>query len=349
MAKPLSDDESGESIEPSHLPRTAQVGTYVIAIPTLAEQPSPDLFAYLRVVRSYSWSIAAITAVCTAVAIALAFLLKPVYRAEVLLAPATEEQDESSRLASMVGSLGGLASIAGINVDTSSATHEAVATLGSYALTSAFIEDNNLLPILFADKWDAAKSAWESSDPKDVPTIWDGVKLFNEDIRVITEDSETGLITMSIEWTDRDQAVAWANELVRRTNDLTRRRAMEDADRSLTYLREELTRTSLVEMQQVLFQLVESQTNKRMLANVREQYAFKVIDPAVVPDEDDFVSPKRVILIAGGVLAGLFFGVLWAFLRSAALERAAAEERNLGAHAMLAHRRSAGGAGRVQA
>jgi uncharacterized protein involved in exopolysaccharide biosynthesis len=42
-----------------------------------------------------------------------------------------------------------------------------------------------------------------------------------------------------------------------------------------------------------------------MFARVRAQYAFKVIDPAYVPDADKYVRPKRLAMILIGALAGV--------------------------------------------
>ena len=50
----------------------------------------------------------------------------------------------------------------------------------------------------------------------------------------------------------------------------------------------------------------------RMLARARDQYSFRVIDPAVVPDADQFVAPNRALIIFLGALAGFLLGVVMA-------------------------------------
>jgi len=54
-----------------------------------------------------------------------------------------------------------------------------------------------------------------------------------------------------------------------------------------------------------------------MLANVRKEYAFKVIDPAVVADEGAYVWPKRFLLIWLGLIVGLSIGIFVALLLGA--------------------------------
>ena len=54
-----------------------------------------------------------------------------------------------------------------------------------------------------------------------------------------------------------------------------------------------------------------------MLANIREEYGFKVIDPAVVSDKDKFVRPRRILLTSLGLFVGLSIGIFIALLLGA--------------------------------
>ena len=93
------------------------------------------------------------------------------------------------------------------------------------------------------------------------------------------------LITFSINWTDPKQSADWANAMITRVNDHIRQQAIEEAEKSIYFLEEQLQSTSLLNAQSVLHSLVEDQTKNIMLANVRDEYAFKIIDPAVVPEK----------------------------------------------------------------
>ena len=62
-------------------------------------------------------------------------------------------------------------------------------------------------------------------------------------------------------------------------------KGFNEANSAIEYLRKQLESTQLVEMQRVFYDLIESQTRISMLADVREEYVFQVVDPAVVPDE----------------------------------------------------------------
>ena len=56
----------------------------------------------------------------------------------------------------------------------------------------------------------------------------------------------------------------------------------------------------------VIYNLIEEQTKNIMLANVREEYAFKIVDPAIVPEIR--VRPARRKIAIMGLLVGLLFG-----------------------------------------
>ena len=90
-------------------------------------------------------------------------------------------------------------------------------------------------------------------------------------------------------------------ELVNRT---VRLKAIEESEKSLAYLNKELESTQAVEIRQAIFKLSENQARRVMLADVCNDYAFQVIDPATPPDPDDYVRPQRLVLIIAGLLAG---------------------------------------------
>ena len=74
----------------------------------------------------------------------------------------------------------------------------------------------------------------------------------------------------------------------------------------------ELEKTSVVGTRNAIYSLMETQIQNIMLANVRKEFAFKVIDPAVVLDDDDFFRPDRLVLAILGLAAGLTLSVFLA-------------------------------------
>jgi uncharacterized protein involved in exopolysaccharide biosynthesis len=296
--------------QPVALPRG-----YFIALPS-EEGDAPGLLEEAVRALIGSWvAVAACAISFAALGFAAAEFIAPVYRSETLLAQPAESQ-VSSTLTSLLGQLP-LPALAGLDRGAGGEQVEALAILKSRAFAQAFIQDENLLPVLFADKWDAERGEWRVDSPADVPTLEDAYQLFDEKVCTITEDGSTGLVTLSIQWSDRLEAARWANALVHRVNDRLRQRAIAEAEKSIEYLNDELEATSIVELRQSIYRLVEEQLSRVVAAKTREEYAFRQIDPAVVADEDSYVWPNRLLMVAVGFAAGLFIGVSYAFLRQA--------------------------------
>ncbi len=247
-------------------------------------------------------SIIALTVVFALGAIAYALLAQEVYRAEVLLVPAKEQSTPM-----LGGQLGGLAALAGVNVGEGNAV-EALAVLQSREFARAFIEQYDLLPLFFADDWDADEKRWQVDDPADAPDIRDGVKFFHEDVLRVSEDRSSGLVTLAIEWIDPDIAAEWASTLVRRLNDRLRDRALQEAQTNVNYLQSQMVSTNLVTLQESIGRLLENELQQLMLAKGNEEFAFKILDPAVSPKQR--VRPKRALIVILGTILG---GLLGAF------------------------------------
>lgn len=266
-----------------------------------------DLKAIFRVLWIRRWWIVASIVVCTALASLYAFATPRIYRASVLMVPA--DFGRGGGIEGALGQLGGLAALAGIQVgDTSSAKQEALAVLRSRELTEAFIRDENLMPLLFPKRWDSVARRWKGGG--EPPSAADAYKFFEQKVRTISEDKKTGLVSLQIDWVDRNLAAEWANELVQRLNVEMQTRAIASAVASVGYLEKELQATSTVATREAINRLIEAQIKQRMLANVTREYAFRIVDKAMAPDEDDPIRPRKMLALAGGVVGGGVLGVL---------------------------------------
>lgn len=269
------------------------------------------VFAAIRAARRGALFVFVLGLAATA---ALAFLTPPVYRGKVVMVIVTDPG--GGGLAGLLGQFGGIASLAGLNLPMGDSNRtEAIAVLSSRQFARGFIEEEKLLPALFWKKWDAERSAWSVTDPDDVPTIGDGVKKFEEKVRRVNVDELTGLVTLTIDWRDRQQAAAWANKMVARANREMRSRAIGEARRSIDYLEAEAAKTDVAELRSTIYKVVETQVKTIMLANVRHEYAFRVVDPAAVPDADKYVWPRRALIISLGFVVSVLLALAWVFAR----------------------------------
>ena len=91
-----------------------------------------------------------------------------------------------------------------------------------------------------------------------------------------------------------------------------RSEAIMEAEKSINFLKDQLNQTSLINTQAVIFTLMEEHTKQITLANIRDEYSFKVIDPAVAPDEKS--KPNRRMIVVFGLVIGVIVGIVLAFV-----------------------------------
>ena len=264
-----------------------------------------DLFEIARMLWASRWFVVGVALLFACLGAAYAWLATPWYRAEVVLIPAEDRTNQG--LAARLGQFGGLAGLAGISLGSSDRT-EPLAILKSRDFAASFIEERQLLTVLFADQWDPVAQKWRTRG-KRVPDIRDAVQFFDRHVRRIQEDRKTGLVTLVIEWTDADLAATWANELSYQINRQTRERALETASSNIAYLQSEMKATSIVSLQQAIGRLLESEMQQLMLARGNEEFAFRVIDEARVPKKS--FKPKRLIAICGAALVGALLAMFF--------------------------------------
>jgi uncharacterized protein involved in exopolysaccharide biosynthesis len=260
------------------------------------EEDEIDLLELFDVLWSGKKIIVAVTALFTVGAIIYSLLQTEIYRAEVLLAPSQNRQSSSP----LSAQLGGAAALVGINVGQSGGNQiqSILATIRSREFILKFVAENNLREALFS----------LSSDAEGQPTDWQVYRKFSG-ILSITRDSGAGLIRVALKWPDPVEAAEWANLIVAAINLHEKARDVSEAKNAIEYLQGQLASTQLVEMQQVFYQLIESQTRVIMLADVRDEYVFRIIDPAVVPDQR--IAPERKVMVIVGLISGTALSMMF--------------------------------------
>ena len=228
------------------------------------------------------------------IAVAFALTAREVFRAEVVVLEASKGGLNAS---SMMGQLGGIAGLAGIDLGGSETGRHDRALLRSRRLAEEFIVRHKLVPLLM-----------EKPLAKPADTLWFAVRRFRANYVSVREDTRTELITVSLRAESPEQAAQWANGYIDLANQLARAKAIDEGKRNIEYLRTEIGKTEVAELQRVLFQLVESESKTLMLASARPQYAFSTVDPAVPPAMRD--SPRRAVMSLLGLIAGFVVGVL---------------------------------------
>ncbi|WP_044408767.1 Wzz/FepE/Etk N-terminal domain-containing protein [Thiomicrospira microaerophila] len=242
-----------------------------------------------------------------------------------------------------LGQYAGLAGLAGISLPRGETpkSEEALTILRSHRFLSGFIDQYQLKPLLFPDNWDKEQSQWIVGEPglrsrimaslRGTPDDTGESKAYEgQEILLPGEPSmqrsvnrlrgalqandggRTGVITVAIEWTDPVLARDWVNLLVRDINEHLRHQEMQSAQRSIDFLERQIQQISLVEHRQVAFKIIEENLKSLTLAQTEADFVFKVIDPAIVPENRS--KPKRSLMVAVGLVLGFMLGVFIALI-----------------------------------
>lgn len=276
-----------------------------------------DLRELFTAIWQGKWIIVIITALFASASVYYAVNLPNIYKSEALLAPA--EQDKTSGL---VGQFGGLASLAGVNLGANGnvdKTQLAIEILRSRKFSREFINKYDILPDLMAAKtwnsetntvlydekfYDVEQNKWvrEVKAPyKPEPSMQEAYKKF---IKIIStnKNEETGMVTISVEHVSPVVAQQWVNWLIDDINQTMKARDVIEANESTDFLTQQLEQTKIADIRAVLYKLVEEQAKTIMFANVRDEYVFKIIDPAIIPEQK--AKPARALICVLGTFLG---------------------------------------------
>jgi uncharacterized protein involved in exopolysaccharide biosynthesis len=275
-----------------------------------------SLIDVFTVLWSSKWVILAATIVVAAGAAVTSRFLDKQYEASTVVSVVSDEGSSSG-----LGALGAIASqftgLASFATSNNNRKAEYIAILQSETLTTAFIERNNLLPVLYAREWDGSANRWKKT--KDAPTLWMANRLFKASIRKTTIDLRTTMVTLSITWHDAAMSAQWANGIVALANEYIRAKAISDGERNIAYLNEQLAQSNVVAVQNSISALLENEIKKIMLARGSEEYAFKIIDAATMPERPS--SPNPLVWAIVGSTVGILVSSLLVLAFSRRLRR----------------------------
>ena len=262
-----------------------------------------------------------LTAAITSVIAALS--LEDLYRSDIKLYP---NESGGSDISSMSSLLGGLASLAGVELGGGdNKVNLAIQTLKSREFISRFINKYNLKADIIAEThWDSnsnilfydqemynpEKELWvrKFSKPfKVTPSDQEAYREFIGNHLFLREEADVGIWVLEIEHISPYIAKEIATNLVKEINSKIRQSDMEEAEASLLILQDALKNVELVDMKNMLFELIQQNAQKKLLAEVRDEYVFRVVDPAIVPEVK--YSPSRSLLCVMGTFLGFLIGI----------------------------------------
>ena len=287
-----------------------------------------DLRELFAAIWQGKWIIAVVTSVFTVAAVFYALSLPNIYKSEALLAPVSEAAGLK-----IPGQLGGLAALAGVNLGGlggGDKTALAMEIIKSREFLSRLIQKHDLfIPVMAAKGWSRADNSLFIDDelydantkqwvrevkppfqpkPSLLEVHEEFLKLFG-----ISQDKTSGMVKISVEHFSPYLAKTWVDQLVKAINDEMRERELIEAQRSIAYLDSQIEQTSIADVRTMLYSLIEEQTKTVMLANVREEYVFKTVDPAVVAEKK--AKPKRALIVILAIMLGSLLSIMFVLVR----------------------------------
>ena len=284
-----------------------------------------DLRELFMVLWAGKIKIIAITALFAIASVIYALSVPNQYKATALLAPA---QSSGGGLSGALGQLGGLASLAGVSIGGGESSEAQIAQeiMKSWSFIESFIADNDLAVEVFAaegwskvsntlkiddDVYDVEKNEWliEDDDTGELrpPSSWKLFKKFSEQLAV-SEDKKSGLVSVSIEYYSPQIAKQWLDMYVSAVNAHMQKRKVAEVTNNINYLQAQIEKTSIAEMREVFYTIIEEQTKNKMVAEASPEYAFVAVSPSMVPEEKS--QPKRALICILGTLLGGMLSVL---------------------------------------
>lgn len=227
-------------------------------------------------------------------------------------------------------SYAGLAGLAGVTLPSSTSddnTSKAIAKLTSLSFFSTSIMPNIFLPDLMAvESWDrsanklnydesiynADTNVWTKNpnfDNKQAPSIQESFEVFKNKHFGLSENKDTGFITLTIKHQSPYIAKDWVEVIIKEINYFYRQKDKSDSEKAINYLNRQIALTNLAEIKEAISQIIQDETRRLALVEAKEYYVFEYIDTPVVKEKKS--EPKRAIIcilisFLGGMLSIIY-------------------------------------------
>ena len=252
------------------------------------------------------------------------------YTATVTLAPA---QGDGSGLSSNLGQIGGFSSITGFSLARPAVAGEsqiAQEIMKSRSFIETFIDENDLAVQVYAtegwskgsnelqideDVYDVEVDKWLIKDAVGKfgpPSGWNLFQKFSR-MLAISENKNTGLVSISIQYYSPNIAKEWLDMYVASINKHMQSRQIAKVSNNIDYLEAQINKTSIAEMREVFYTIIEEQTKNKMVAEASPDYVFVAVSPSMVPAVKS--QPKRALLCIVGTLVGAILSVFLVLIR----------------------------------
>ena len=289
-----------------------------------------DLKELFSVLLQGKRTIISLTVFVSIVGIIISLLLPNIYESKALLVPVKTSSGISGALQNYSG-LAGLAGISLPSVNDEGNSAKAIQKITSLSFFKNNIYTNIFLPNLMAVKswnhetnilaYDESIYKLESNiwvrnysyPQKQIPSAQESFEVFISDHLFLTEDVNSGFISLSIKHQSPFVAKQWTELVVDEINRFYRQKDKSESEKAVSYLNQQISITGLSEIKQVIAQLLQEETKKLTLIEANQYYVFDYIDPPAVMEQKS--EPKRAIICILNALLGGMLSILLVLIR----------------------------------
>jgi len=179
------------------------------------------------------------------------------------------------------------------------------AFLRSKQLTDRVVEELELKKELFSKNWNAEDEEWSGREPTDSEAR---VKM--ERYLDVSYDDFTGLLLLEVHWRSPTRARDVARAYVEIGDRTLRESAIADGERRIVELEREMANATVSDVEAYLAEELTRSVSLLTSIRARADYAFRVIDPPLVPDEKSWPPRTLITLLVAFVTAGVELGVV---------------------------------------
>ena len=279
-----------------------------------------DLKELFNVLWTAKKLIILITAIFAIGSVVYSLSLDNHYKSEsLLLARSASENQGLSKYSN-------LAAMAGISLPSSGVDKAAqmIELIKSRKFVKHLMTFENILPSILAAKsynnstqellfnqklYESETKTWKN---KLIPSYLKAHKAYINMLS-IAQNKKTGFISISIEHLSPVFAKDFLELIIRESNELLRKKDMEESKQGLEYLTSELSKTPFVEIKESINALIEVQLETQMLAQINQDYILIEIEPPFIPEQKS--KPTRASICAMGTMLGGMLSVLIVLIR----------------------------------
>jgi len=261
-----------------------------------------NLFVWMRIVWKRRYLVA-LTVAASVISTAVYTLRLPnLYESSAVITPVGSKDKGSKGLSLFSQQLGG---VAGIAIPAPSSSTEITNLLNSLILREKIIKKYALLPVLVGE--DDARAAGGDEGLR----LWDALRALDAIVRV-SSSAEDNTISITAEFHDPREAARIVDHFLNALTEQMTGEAKRVALANIGHLERQLSATSDPLIRQKIYNMIAEQVETSLMAEVKENYAFKIIDPPRVPDRK--TGPKRVKMLAMSFFVSLAAAVMLAFI-----------------------------------